>query len=88
MIDAKSIDYRTTRNAQFAPTKVPQDIANNCVALSRDIGLPLTGIDFKIEAKTGHWFFLEINSLPCFQPYDRRLDGAISAAIVRYLTGC
>jgi len=44
------------------------------------------GVDFKIQESTGQWFFLETNSMPCYEGYDRRAGGAICRGIVKWLT--
>lgn len=79
-------DYRTDRAAVFAPVIVPSQIAADCVELTRAMRLVFSGVDFKVSEK-GQWFFLEANSAPCFQGYDRRLGGVISDALADYMGG-
>lgn len=81
---ATSCDYRTDRATVFAPVTVPEPIAADCVRLTRAMRLVFSGVDFKVS-DAGRWFFLEANSSPCFQGYDRRLGGAISDALAAYL---
>ncbi|HVB41782.1 MAG TPA: hypothetical protein VNF47_03630 [Streptosporangiaceae bacterium] len=83
-VRAASCDYRTDRAAAFAPVSVPEPIAADCVRLTRAMRLVFSGVDFKVS-DAGEWFFLEANSAPCFQGYDRRLGGAISDALADYL---
>ncbi|MEO6501906.1 MAG: hypothetical protein ABIQ09_08335 [Jatrophihabitantaceae bacterium] len=77
-------DYRVDKGARFEPLLVPADIAADCVEVARQMKLVLAGLDFKVTAD-GVWFFLEANSAPCFQGYDRRAGGAISDAIADHL---
>jgi hypothetical protein len=55
--------------------------------LSQSMNCPLLGVDFKIDATSGAWVFLEANPMPCFQGYDMRCGGAIGTAILDYLAG-
>jgi hypothetical protein len=87
-IDCPAVDYRLAPpGTVFAPAQVPERIARACRDLSAALDAPLLGVDFKVEAATGEWFLLEANAMPCFEGYDRRAGGAISASLVRYLTG-
>jgi hypothetical protein len=83
-VHAEGCDYRTDRAAVFAPIDVPAPIAADCVALTRTMRLVFSGVDFKVS-DAGEWFFLEANSAPCFQGYDRRLGGAISDALADHV---
>jgi hypothetical protein len=91
LIDSPVLDYRTVRGVNnYRPLAPPRDVADGCARLAEHCGVPLLGIDFKIERATGAWFFLEANSMPCFEGYDERAGGAISRAIVDWLSaaGC
>jgi hypothetical protein len=83
-VQAASCDYRTDHAATFSPITVPAPIAADCVELTAAMRLVFSGVDFKVS-DAGEWFFLEANSSPCFQGYDRRLGGAISDAIADHL---
>jgi hypothetical protein len=87
IIEASNVDYRTASKNTYQGIELPQHIALGCLKLALDCETPLLGIDFKIERETGTWFFLEANSLPCYEGYDRRAGGTISQAIVGWLTG-
>lgn len=84
-IESASLDYRTVRGNSCRRIEPPASIAAGGVALAAESRLPLLGIDFKVDRRTGQWFFLEANTLPCYEAYDRRAGGAISRAIVRWL---
>jgi len=87
-IVAPVVDYRNARGKNlYAPAFVPPRISAACLQIAEGANQPLMGIDFKIEEKTGEWYFLEANSMPCYQAYDKRADGKISEAISDYLLG-
>ena len=83
-IRSSGCDYRRDRDATFAPMPVPAALAADCVGLTEQMRLVFSGIDFKVT-DAGKWFFLEANSSPCFQGYDRRAGGAISDALADHL---
>ncbi|MGW5748069.1 hypothetical protein [Amycolatopsis sp. NPDC003861] len=86
LIDSPVLDYRTVRGVNdYRPLVPPREIAEGCARLTAHCRVPLLGVDFKIERATGEWFFLEANSMPCFEGYDERAGGAISRAIVEWL---
>lgn len=86
LIDSPVLDYRTVRGVNdYRPLVPPPEIAEGCARLTEHCGVPLLGVDFKIERATGEWFFLEANSMPCFEGYDERAGGAISRAIAEWL---
>ncbi len=86
LIDSPVLDYRTVRGTNdYCPSDPPPEITEGCARLTAHCGVPLLGVDFKIDRATGEWFFLEANSMPCFEGYDERAGGAISRAIVEWL---
>jgi hypothetical protein len=87
LIDSPVLDYRTVRGVNsYSSLTPPREVADGCARLTEFCGVPLLGVDFKIDRATGAWFFLEANSMPCFEGYDQRADGAISRAIVDWLS--
>jgi hypothetical protein len=87
LIDSPALDYRTVRGVNtYRPLTPPRAIADGCARLAQHCGVPLLGVDFKLERSTGAWYFLEANSMPCFEGYDERAGGAISRAIVDWLS--
>ncbi|ABW11958.1 hypothetical protein Franean1_2528 [Parafrankia sp. EAN1pec] len=87
LIDSPVLDYRTVRGVNsYSSLAPPQEVADGCARLTEFCGVPFLGVDFKIDRATGEWFFLEANSMPCFEGYDERADGAISRAIVDWLS--
>ncbi|WP_243657448.1 hypothetical protein [Parafrankia sp. BMG5.11] len=87
LIDSPVLDYRTVRGVNSYSSLTPaREVADGCARLTEFCGVPFLGVDFKIDHATGEWFFLETNSMPCFEGYDERADGAISRAIVDWLS--
>ncbi|MEY9834820.1 hypothetical protein [Streptacidiphilus sp. EB103A] len=87
VIHSPQLDYRAARGAnRFAALTLPADVLHGCRRLVAESRLPFLGVDFKIQESTGEWFFLEANPMPCYEGYDIRADGAISKAIVEWLT--
>lgn len=86
MVESSSLDYRGAHGNRYTSQDPPAEIRHGCEALVSRCGVPFLGVDFKIERRTGRWFFLEANTMPCYAGYDRRSGGAISSALVRWLT--
>jgi len=80
------IDYRSDRSAERCVTRLPDDLAHRLTTLSAEQGLVFAGWDFKVDADEEYWV-LECNPMPGYSFYDRVADGAIAAALVRYLRG-
>lgn len=81
------IDYRKVGDIGRLTTFVPEpSIAERAVGASKAMGMAFAGWDFKIDA-TGKYWCLEVNPMPGYCGYDRRCDGAISSALLRYLGG-
>ena len=87
-IHSSELDYRTVLGENdYRPITLPDSVAEGCGRLTKRTRIPLLGIDFKIDAASGEWFFLEANSMPMFDGYDQRAGGAISDAMARWLAG-
>jgi glutathione synthase/RimK-type ligase-like ATP-grasp enzyme len=85
LILSKGVDYRSRRDNVYGSIDIPRDIAAGCAVLAQIVSVPLFGVDFLLQEETGKWFFLEANSLPAYEGYDRRAGGKISDAIVEWL---
>jgi hypothetical protein len=81
-----NIDYR--RGSALDHMEVftpPPSLRDQLVTATRDLGLAFAGWDFKIEPSGKYWC-LEANPMPGYLPYDLRCGGAISRALVAYLS--
>ncbi|MFJ5551144.1 RimK family alpha-L-glutamate ligase [Streptomyces sp. NPDC093225] len=87
-VHSPEIDYRTVVGVNdYRPLTLPESVVRGCARLTAHTGTPLLGVDFKIDAATGEWYFLEANAMPCFEGDDRRAGGAISRAMAHWLAG-
>lgn len=87
LIHSPELDYRTVHGAnRYRPAELPPPVLEGCRRLVADTGVPFLGVDFKIEESTGDWYFLEANSMPCYEGYDVRAGGAVSRALLDWLT--
>ncbi|MFD7256316.1 hypothetical protein [Streptomyces sp. NPDC059874] len=85
-IHSPELDYRTIAGVNdYRPITLPEPVVRGCARLTAHTGIPLLGVDFKIDRATGEWYFLEANAMPCFEGYDRRAEGAITGAMARWL---
>ncbi|WP_157381368.1 ATP-grasp domain-containing protein [Burkholderia ubonensis] len=85
LIESDKLDYRTSSKNKFHRIDLSDDIADGCRFLTRSTSVPFLGIDFKVSESTGEWYFLEANSMPCYQGYDIRSGRVISRALVDWL---
>jgi RimK-like ATP-grasp domain len=67
-IDTEGIDYRYAPS-EMKPFELTADVARRCVALSRKLGLVLSGIDL-ILTPQGEYYCLEANPSPAFSCFD------------------
>lgn len=84
-----AVDYRYAHNevgtaAQLEPYELDPVWADACVRLAHQLGLPLAGIDLKINPE-GEVVCFEVNPSPGFSYYEHHTGQPISAAIVRAL---
>jgi hypothetical protein len=84
---SKADDYRYPGDhaVEWTPAEVPHAIAALCVDATKQLGLVISGADFKICEYTGQWHCFEINPTPGYSYYDRYLDGRIASALTAYL---
>lgn len=89
-IDTAVTDYRYASRlggeAVLEPAELADDLAERCLALARDLDLPLAGIDLKMTAD-GEAYCFEVNPSPAYSYYESQTGQPISAAIARYLAG-
>ena len=81
-----AVDYRTDRDAEFTPHELPGPLAEQVVRHTAGLGMAFAGWDFKLAGDGAYWC-LEVNPMPAYDWYDRRLDGAISASLLGLLQG-
>lgn len=84
-IASDGIDYRYAPST-IEPLALPRDVAARCVALTRRLGLLLSGIDL-IHTPAGEWHCLEANPNPGFSAFDPGQTREIAHALALALTG-
>ena len=89
-ISTQADDYRYPGDnpVEYARTEIPPAIAALCVDSTKQLGLVISGIDFKISEVNGDWYCLEVNPMPGYSYYDRDLDGQIASALLDQLERC
>jgi hypothetical protein len=90
-ITSDATDYRYSQRqsgepAELTAVDVPDDLAEQCVALARALGLPFAGIDLKVTPD-GDVFCFEVNPSPAYAYYEAQTGQPISSALARYLAG-
>lgn len=81
-IDTGAVDYRA-EPLDMRQVTLPGDVAARCLAVTRELGLPLAGIDL-IRDPAGEWYFLEANPSPGFTFFPAA--DQVAEAIARLLT--
>ncbi|SMO86702.1 ATP-grasp domain-containing protein [Gracilimonas mengyeensis] len=82
-----TVDYRYSSSNDdpvFSPMKLPDEVEEKCVKLTKALGLVISGIDFK-HHPDGAYYCLEVNPTPAFSYYESRTDQPISTAIAQLL---
>ncbi|MFZ1220544.1 MAG: hypothetical protein WAO00_14720 [Chthoniobacterales bacterium] len=88
-LQAANEDYR--RSALIEDEEInaiadhlPQSVLRRCIAFTRQLGLIVSGIDFK-KSKAGRLAALELNPYPQFTFYEGRSGQRITESVVDYL---
>jgi RimK-like ATP-grasp domain len=73
-------------SVEIRPYQLPRDVADRCRALTKSLGLSVTGIDFRRDPE-GRWYCFEVNPSPAFTYYqnssNQPIDEAIADLLVR-----
>jgi hypothetical protein len=90
-IDTDALDYRYARtqvgaDARLVRHELPDEIAERCVGLAQDLGLPFAGIDLKLPPD-GRIVCFEVNPSPGFPWFERETGLPIAAAVAQWLLG-
>ena len=87
-IRSECVDYRYARQGEnvFKAVTLPVHIAELCLSAARLCGLDFAGIDLKVSMRDGIYYALEVNPMPAYHSYDRRLDFRISDALLSLLS--
>ncbi len=86
-VASQQLDYRgNAGRPQLTPVAPPSHLLEPLRALTDRLGLDWTAADFKTCADTGELLFLETNSNPMFAAFDKASDGALTGAMIDWLT--
>jgi glutathione synthase/RimK-type ligase-like ATP-grasp enzyme len=90
-IASDAVDYRYAQRqigtpAELTAADVPNEVAEHCVALARDLSLPFAGIDLKVTPD-GDVYCFEVNPSPAYAYYEGQTGQPISTALANYLAG-
>lgn len=88
-INTEAVDYRYAgrddEDVKMTPVDLPIEIEERCIALSKNLNLPLCGIDLK-RTPQGEYYCFEVNPSPGYSYYQVNTGQNIASAIVRYLS--
>jgi hypothetical protein len=88
-INTEAVDYRYASrddvDVNMAPVDLPMDIEERCLTLSKNLSLPLCGIDLK-RTPEGEYYCFEVNPSPGYSYYQSHTGQDIASAIVQYLS--
>ena len=89
-IESDAIDYRygesQGHDTVMTATELPPEIAASSVALTRSLGLTMSGIDLK-RTPDGAWYCFEVNPSPAYSFFETMAGQPISSALARCLAG-
>lgn len=84
-IKSEAVDFREDQDHQLIPIKLPADIKNQCLAITKKLGMQWTGIDWRLTP-TGEYFFLEANFSPMFIYFEQQTGLPITDSLIELLT--
>ena len=88
-VTAQTVDYRYREggpSAAMRSTVLPDDLADRCVCLARELRLPLAGIDLFRDVD-GHWWCFEVNPSPAYSCFAEPGDTSMAGALTGWLAG-
>jgi glutathione synthase/RimK-type ligase-like ATP-grasp enzyme len=87
-IQSPAIDYRYAMRdgaeASLTPTDLPDSVAARCVALARQMELPLAGIDLR-RRPDGVYVCFEVNPMPAYTYFETQTSLPIAQALAELL---
>lgn len=85
LIFCDEIDYRYNSHKLIHRYKIPQEIANECIEINRQLKLTFSGID--LIKSSNDWYLLEVNPAPGFAFFEKNdPNKSISKMLFKYLT--
>jgi hypothetical protein len=84
-IRTAEVDYRYGQEKEFQVVGLSAEMETQCIHLTRQLGLSLSGIDL-FYAEDGRWYCFEVNCSPGYSWYEEHAGLPISNAICNYLS--
>jgi len=89
-IRSAAVDYRYAgrqgREVTIRAASIADEVAQRCIAASREMGLAVAGVDLRLT-DDGQWYCFEVNPSPAFNFYQSATGQRIDEAIARLLIG-
>ena len=87
-VESNAVDYRYDRSdsVKMSPIELSDTVAAKCIALTKQLGLYLSGIDL-CYTDDGRIVCFEVNPSPAFTIYEDATGQPISDAVARFLIG-
>lgn len=82
-LEGEGIDYRAGQ-ADVAPIRISEEIAELCIRACRTVGLLFSGVDLKLR-EDGSYVMLECNPSPMFEGFDMRAPVTIVSQLAAYM---
>lgn len=79
-IQTKTSDYRYDKEREIIPIEIPKIIAEQCVKMTADMGLYLSGVDLRVT-DDGRYYCFEVNPSPAFSWYEYQTGLPITKAV-------
>jgi glutathione synthase/RimK-type ligase-like ATP-grasp enzyme len=80
------LDYRYSKeNNKYEEISLPPEIESKCILYCKSEKLIFAGIDFKVDENL-EWHLLEVNPMPGYNYFDKKLEGKISKLLYDYLS--
>jgi hypothetical protein len=88
LIRSPDVDYRSSSEASptFSSWQIPKYLSDQLILTTAACGLAFAGWDFKLDAEGTYWC-LEVNPMPGYDGYDRRLGHCITDSLLGLLMG-
>jgi glutathione synthase/RimK-type ligase-like ATP-grasp enzyme len=87
-IQCEAVDYRFAGEEGYiltmVPAVLPEGTAANCIRLTKELGLALSGIDLK-ETPSGEYYCFEVNTSPAFLFYEPPSRPVVGDALAEFL---
>jgi hypothetical protein len=77
---SSKVDYRDDPQTYVVPSEIPEDEAEKVKKLMSKLNLNFSAADFMADENNKHWF-LEVNTLPMFAVFDKKVNGEISQTL-------